>query len=96
MITDRIYGQFEEHVKPGEFVWYAGDLVDPVEKIVVGESRHSEQWMKKPNIGREHCYEAVNSFWNKVYFQDRKDAERVRNEYVGKYFDWLCSGAIKV
>lgn len=78
---DDIYGAFEEHVKTGDTVWYSGDIVDPVEKIVVGPSRKSGY--------SSHCYEAVNSFWNKVYFDNQEAAIRHRQAYCAGYTDWL-------
>lgn len=78
---DEIYGDFEEHVKSGDEVWYSGDIVDPVEKIIVGPSRN--------NGYHRHCYEAVNAFWNKVYFDNREAAERCRHVYCAGYTDWI-------
>lgn len=83
MIYDNIYGQFEEHVKTGDTVWCAGDIVDSTKKIVVGPSRHDNGGFY------QHSYEAVNSAWNKVYFDNYEDAERVRCEFCRGYTDWI-------
>ena len=80
---DEIYGHFEEHVKPGDTVWASGDIVDPTRKIVVGESRERRTGYTR------HSYEAVNAFWNKLYFDNYKDAERKRKDYCCGYTDWL-------
>ena len=80
---DPIYGHFEEHVKAGDEVWKAGDIVDSTRKVKVGESRHiRDGW-------EEHSYEAVNAFWNKLYFGNYEAAEHVCREYRRGYTDWL-------
>ena len=80
---DEIYGTFEEHAKTGDKVWYSGDIVDCTEQIIVGPSRHSGY--------SRHCYEAVNTFWNKVYFDNKEDALKSRHAYCAGYTDWIFS-----
>lgn len=76
---DEIWGKFEEHVKPGDIAYYSGDLIDDPKKIIVGPSRHdSKGW-------HEHSYEKVNSFWNKLYFSNLKDAEKRNRAYRAGY-----------
>ena len=73
-MKDAIYGEFEAHVKTGDKVWWSGDMIDYPKMIIVGPSYHSEEWR---NGGRKngHCYEEVNSFWNRLYFDNQKAAE---------------------
>ena len=82
-MKDKYYGEYEEYVKTGDEVWYAGDIIDSVEKIIVGPSYHDVKW---PN---RHCYEKVNRFWNIIYFANEKDARHANCEYVAGYTDWL-------
>lgn len=84
---DEIYGEFEEHVKTGDKVWYSGDIVDHTKQIIVGPSQHSEDYWKGHFGG--HSYEAVNAFWNKVYFDNKEDAIKSRNAYCAGYTDWI-------
>ena len=85
---DKIYGEFKEHVKTGDIVWRSGDIVSPTEKIIVGPSRNSEEWRKSNHKGMD-SYEAVNSFWNKLYFNNYEDADKVRRAYCAGYTDWI-------
>jgi hypothetical protein len=83
MIYDNIYGQFEEHVKTGDEVWRAGDNFDSTKKIIVGPSRHDCEDYS------EDSYEAVNAFWNKVYFDNYEDADRARWKHCKDFTDWI-------
>ena len=85
---DPIYGEFEEHVKVGYEVWYCGDECDWPHIVKVGESRTA----KRPPfaMSSEHCYEAVNTFWNRLYFNNEEDAKRKNFEARADYGAWLA------
>lgn len=83
---DEIYGEFKEHVKPGDKVWWAGDMIDYPQLITVGPSHNSEEW-RNGQYRRGHCYEEVNSFWNKLYFSNQKDAEHHNWQYRGGFYE---------
>ena len=85
---DPIYGEFEEHVKVGDEVWYCGDECDWPHIIKVGESRTA----KRPPFAMpsEHCYEAVNTFWNSLYFDKIENAKRKNFELRAGYGTWLA------
>lgn len=86
-MNDKIYGEFEEHVKTGDKVWYAGDMIDDTKMIVVGPSYHSEEWRRTHKYDKDHCYEEVNSLWNKLYFNNREDAEHKLRNYRAGFYD---------
>ena len=85
-MKDTIYGDFEEHVKPGDKVWWSGDMIDDPKIIIVGPSYHSEEWRNGARK-KGHCYEEVNLFWNRLYYDNQKAAETENRQYRAGFYD---------
>ena len=85
-MKDSIYGEFEEYVKTGDKVWYSGDMIDYPKIIIVGPSYHSKEW-RNGLYKNGHCYEEVNSFWNRLYYDNQKSAEYKNYQYRAGFHD---------
>ncbi len=60
------------HAKVGDKVWYSGDAFSGVEFIVVTERKYVE----------------INTFWNKLYFDNENAARKKNWEVHADYGYW--------